>query len=106
MMKGALHRGDRAGTEDPDPTRGLSLLLLSVATSIDALAVGLSFALLDEPILIPALVIGAVAFAMTLLGARIGPVLGRLAGRRAELAGALVLVAIAGKILIDHLQLM
>jgi len=92
---------DRPGPQDP--TRGLNLLLLAVATSIDAMAVGLSLAMLSVPILYPALVIGAVAFAMTLVGARIGPVLGRLAGKRAELAGALVLFAIAVKILINHL---
>jgi putative Mn2+ efflux pump MntP len=92
---------DRPGPQDP--TRGLNLLLLAVATSIDALAVGLSLAMLSVPILYPALVFGAVAFAMTLVGARIGPVLGGLAGKRAELAGALVLFAISIKILIDHL---
>jgi putative Mn2+ efflux pump MntP len=93
----------RQGSQDP--TRGLNLLILALATSIDALAVGLSLAMLSVPILYPALVIGAVAFAATLLGARLGPVLGRLAGKRAELAGALVLFAIAVKILIDHLGL-
>jgi len=92
---------DRPGPQDP--TRGLHLLLLSVATSIDALAVGLSLAMLSVPILYPALVIGAVAFAVTLLGTRLGPVLGRLVGKRAELAGALVLFVIAIKILVDHL---
>jgi len=86
-----------------DPTRGLKLLLLAVATSIDALAVGLSLAMLSVSILIPALVIGIVAFTLSLLGARLGPVLGRLAGKRAELAGALVLFVIAVKILVDHL---
>jgi putative Mn2+ efflux pump MntP len=86
-----------------DPTLGPNLLLLSVATSIDALAVGLSLSMLNVPILNPALVIGAVAFAMTLLGARLGPMFGRLAGKRAELAGALVLLAIAAKILVEHL---
>ena len=86
-----------------DPTRGWSLLVLSVATSIDAWAVGLSFALLQVPILYPALVIGLVALTMTLLGTRIGPVLGRLAGKRAGLVGAAVLSFIAVKILIEHL---
>ncbi len=87
-----------------DPIRGLSLLVLSVATSIDALAVGLSLALLQVPILYPALVIGLVALVLTLLGTRIGPVLGRLAGKRAGLVGAFVLCVIAIKILIDHLM--
>jgi putative Mn2+ efflux pump MntP len=86
-----------------DPTRGHRLLLLSVATSIDALAVGLSLAVLEVRIFYPAAVIGVVAFGMTVLGARLGPVLGRLAGRRAELAGGLVLIGIGIKIVIDHL---
>ncbi len=90
-------------SDSADPTRGLSLIVLSVATSIDALAVGLSLALLQVPILYPALVIGLVALAMTLVGTRIGPVLGRLAGKRAGLVGAAVLCFIAVKILIDHL---
>jgi putative Mn2+ efflux pump MntP len=92
---------DKPGPQDL--TRGLNLLMLSVATSIDALAVGLSLAMLSVPILYPALVIGAVAFAVTFLGTRLGPVFGRLAGKRAELVGALVLFAIAIKILVDHL---
>ena len=102
MVHGSLRTRD-AGPPPGDPTRGLNLLLLAVATSIDALAVGLSLAMLSVPILYPALVIGGVAFAMTLVGARIGPVLGRLSGKRAELVGALVLFAIAIKILVDHL---
>ncbi len=97
----------RPGTEPKgqpaDPTRGLSLVVLSVATSIDALAVGLSLALLQASILFPCLLIGLVAMGMTLVGTRIGPLLGRLAGRRAELIGALVLCIIGAKILFDHL---
>jgi len=86
-----------------DPTRGLTLLVLSLATSMDALAVGLSLGTLGLPILVPAAVIGAVTFVITFAGTKIGPALGRLAGRWAELAGGLVLLAIAAKILVDHL---
>jgi putative Mn2+ efflux pump MntP len=103
MVYESFRAQDTGRRGSQDPTRGLNLLLLAVATSIDALAVGLSLALLSVPILYPALVIGAVAFGMTLLGTRLGPVLGRLAGKRAELAGALVLFAIAIKILMEHL---
>ena len=100
----SLKAPDASRPEGRDPTRGINLLLLAVATSLDALAVGLSFGLLEIAILPPALVIGGVAFGMTLAGARLGPVLGRLAGKRAELFGALVLLAIAAKILLDHLR--
>lgn len=85
-----------------DKTRGLTLIILSVATSIDAFAVGLSLAVLNVMIWLPAAVIGAVAFLMTGLGASLGPLVGRVVGRRAELAGGLVLIGIGIKILIDH----
>jgi len=86
-----------------DPTRGASRFVLSVATSLDALAVGLSLAALRVDIIVPAVVIGLVAFAMTVLGMKIGPIVGRLIDRRAELIGGLVLTAIGIKILADHL---
>ena len=86
-----------------DQTRGLFLLILSVATSIDALAVGLSFAALELPIFVPALIIGLVAFILTIVGTKIGPLFGRLVGKRAELIGGSVLILIGIKILMDHL---
>ena len=86
-----------------DPTRGLNLFVLSVATSIDAFAVGISFAALQTAILFPAGVIGVVAFLMTLLGTKIGPPLGRLAGKKAELFGGLLLILIGVKILFEHI---
>ncbi len=86
-----------------DPTKGISLLVLSVATSIDALAVGLSLAALQVAILYPAIVIGLVAFFMTVLGVKIGPFLGRLVGKRAGLLGGLIRILIGIKTLLDHL---
>jgi manganese efflux pump family protein len=77
-----------------DPTRGASLVLLSVATSIDALAVGLGMALVGVPVLYPAVVIGAVAANMTVLGLYIGKRAGHLLGRRMEVVGGAVLVLI------------
>jgi putative Mn2+ efflux pump MntP len=87
-----------------DKTRGGHLILLSLATSIDALAVGLSLAALDVPVIYPAAVIGVVAFLVTASGTKIGPVLGKWIGKWAELAGGIVLLAIAAKILVDHLS--
>jgi manganese efflux pump family protein len=88
----------------PDQTRGARLLLLSVATSIDALAVGLSLGVIQTSILYPASVIGVVCFIMTLVGARLGPVVGRAVGKRAELLGGLILIGIGLRILYDHLR--
>lgn len=90
-------------SDQTDSTRGFSLLILSVATSIDALAVGMSLAALQVTILYPASVIGIIAFLMTILGTRIGPPLGRLVGRSAELLGGLILILIGVKILLEHL---
>jgi len=90
--------------ETRDRTKGWPLIVLSLATSLDALAVGLSFAALGAPILLPAVVIGIVCFSMTLAGAKIGPILGKLAGEWAEAAGGVVLILIAVKILFEHLS--
>ncbi|MGQ9524280.1 MAG: manganese efflux pump MntP [Armatimonadota bacterium] len=98
----ALTDGDEVVRQDP--TRGLSLVMLSVATSVDALAVGLSFAMLRVTIWYPAAVIGAVAGTMTLIGVRLGSRLGARFGKRIEVVGGLVLIAIGAKILFDHLS--
>lgn len=79
------------------------LLVLAVATSIDALAVGVSFSVLNTDIWLPAVLIGLVAFGFSfaggVLGCRIGPLLGKIA----EVAGGLILIGIGVKILLDHL---
>ena len=91
----------------PDPTRGLTLLMLSVATSIDALAVGLSLGVLEVAIWYPALIIGVVTAALTalgmLIGSRLSHSLGARFGRWTELVGGLVLIAIGVKILVEHI---
>jgi len=86
-----------------DPTKGWDLVILSVATSIDALAVGLSLAVIGERILKPAIIIGLVAAAFTLIGMRLGRKIGALWGKRVEAAGGIVLIAIGLRILIAHL---
>ena len=78
--------------------------MLSIATSIDALAIGLSLAMLGVGIWYPSVVIGIVAGGMTLAGLRIGGRLGRLFGRRMEFAGGLVLIGIGARILVEHLS--
>ena len=88
--------------EKADQTRGWPLLLLSIATSIDALAVGFSFSVLKNPILFPALIIGIICFVMTTVGMIFGKVLAKIFGKKVEIFGGLVLIAIGVKILIDH----
>jgi putative Mn2+ efflux pump MntP len=86
-----------------DPTQGLTLVMLSMATSIDALAVGLSFAFLKIPILYPSIVIGMVAFIMTMIGMVFGEKLGGVMGKKVEGVGGIILIGIGVKILIEHL---
>ena len=78
------------------------LCLLAIATSIDALAVGVSMAFMNVPVLLSAVVIGVVAFVLSVVGGLAGRRLGALFQRRAELVGGLVLVGIGIKILVEH----
>ncbi len=99
-------RGGGGEDEQPfgggDPTRGRWLVLFSVATSIDALAVGLSLSLLAVPILLPSVVIGIVAAVFTLLGMYFGSRLRSSNPRYLEIAGGLILIGIGTKILLEH----
>ena len=87
-----------------DPTRGWSLVTLSVATSIDALAVGLSMALLGVSIWMPSIVIGLVAAGMSLVGICLGSRLGGATRHWAERIGGLVLIAIGLRIVVAHVS--
>jgi len=97
-----------AGREDDksrgDPTRGLSLVMLSVGTSIDALAAGLGFSVLGLSIWLPAVIIGITALAFTALGLHLGVWIGlRIPiGKYAALLGGAVLILIGVRILFDH----
>lgn len=77
--------------------------LLAVATSIDALAVGFSFAMVKVAILEPVIVIGCITFAMSFLGVWIGTRFGSFFEKKVELVGGLVLIGIGLKILLEHL---
>ena len=98
-------RGEEEGNGGKDPTRGMSLVVLSVATSIDALAVGISLGVLhNEGIVYPGVVIGIVACTFTAVGLHLGKRLGAVFGKRMEIVGGIVLIGIGVKILIDHLS--
>jgi putative Mn2+ efflux pump MntP len=83
-----------------DPTRGLRLMTLCVATSLDALAVGLSLAMIGERIWYPSAVIGVVTAALSLLGIRLGNRLRGAFGKRMEQIGGIILITIGVKILL------
>ncbi|MDR1396171.1 MAG: manganese efflux pump MntP family protein [Desulfarculales bacterium] len=90
-----------------DPTQGLSLLVLGLATSLDALAVGISLAFLGVAIWTAAAVIGIVCFTMTMLALRLGKLICRLPsfsqpGNKAGALGGVVLLAIGFRILYEH----
>lgn len=87
----------------PDPTRGASLVALSLATSIDALAVGLSFAVLDVNVWYPCLVIGVITAGLTATGMHFGSRIGAHYGHLIEAAGGIVLIGIGVKILVSGL---
>lgn len=101
MIKEAF---DEEDASQGDPTRGMTLIILSIATSIDALAVGLSLSMLGISVWWPSLVIGIVALAFTTLGLRIGKTAAqaRSLGKYAELLGGSVLIGIGLKILWEH----
>ena len=86
-----------------DPTRGWSLVILSVATSIDALAVGLSLAVVGVAVWFPSVIIGIVAGLMTILGMHLGRKIGIKFGHRMEFVGGVILIAIGLKILLEHI---
>lgn len=85
-----------------DPTRGWNLVILSIATSIDALAVGLSFAMLNITIWYPCVIIGIVTAVVTSAGMLLGSRVGARFGRRVEILGGAILILIGLKILFDH----
>ena len=91
----------RGGAEDP--SRGFSLLALSTAVSIDALAVGLGLGMMRIRIWTPSVVIGIVAAAMSLLGILLGTRLHSRFGRIAEVLGGVILILIAVRIVYTHL---
>ena len=86
-----------------DPSRGSMLIILSIAVSIDALAVGLSLAVMRVSIFYPALVIGIITGGLSLLGLRLGGRLGQAFGKRMEIIGGLILIGIGLRVLISHL---
>jgi putative Mn2+ efflux pump MntP len=102
-----IYNGCKADEEEEEKTTHHSFFLLAttaVATSIDALAVGVGLAFINVNIFLAAAAIGIATTTMVTLGTMLGRVLGTLAGRRAEIAGGVVLMLIGSTILYEHLS--
>lgn len=103
MVLSGLAEEDEKENFKKDPSRGLTLVMLSIATSIDALAVGLSFAMLRTPILTASITIGVITGALSFFGVQLGRKLGTKFGERMEIVGGVVLIAIGLRILFSHM---
>lgn len=92
--------------DDEDDSKVFSikeLLILSIATSIDAFAVGITFAILNTPIITPIIVIGLVTFILSFIGVYIGKNIGHLFENKIEILGGLILIGIGLKILLENI---
>jgi putative Mn2+ efflux pump MntP len=96
-------RPEHSRDKEVDITKGLLLITLSVATSIDALAVGLSFSFLQVDIAMASITIGTVAFLVTTIGFWAGKRVSKIIGKWAEVIGGIILLAIAFRILLSHI---
>jgi putative Mn2+ efflux pump MntP len=102
MIRSGLEVG--GGEQMNDPSRGWRLVLLAIATSIDALAVGFSLGLVGMTIWYPAVVIGVVTGLVSWMGIFLGNRLGQKLGKRMEIIGGIVLILIGIRILLSHLR--
>jgi putative Mn2+ efflux pump MntP len=97
----------REEEEERKETHGLLILILTaIGTSIDAMAVGVTLALMDVNIWMMALMIGGATFLMSTIGVMTGHLIGTKAGRGAEILGGLCLIGIGAKILLEHLGML
>lgn len=101
-----IHKALKGADCDPiDPTNFQVLLMLSIATSIDALAVGVTFAFLEMTIILPILIIGLITFVISAFGVSLGHKLGCHLGKTAAIVGGVILIIIGIEILIKHLSI-
>lgn len=99
MIYEAFHEKE----EKCDYCSNRTLVMLSIATSIDSLAVGVGLAFLKAPVVLSAAVIGLMSFLAPFVGISIGEKAGEKLGSKAEIAGGIILILIGVKILVEHL---
>lgn len=104
MIRESMSKEDKEDKEANESLDFKTMLMLAVATSIDALAVGVTFAFLQVNILAAVSVIGLITFLLSVMGVKIGNVFGIRYKAKAELAGGIILIILGVKILIEHLM--
>lgn len=108
MVVEAIREKDEAvevGKMDP-PLDLKEMFILAIATSIDALAVGITFAFLQVPIVEAVSIIGITTFVISVIGVYVGNFFGNRYKKKAELAGGMILILIGLKILLEHLGIL
>ena len=107
MLKEAFEKGDSCSVQDADLSFK-TMLLMAIATSIDALAVGISLAMVLDvsKIFLAVLLIGLMTCSLSALGVKIGNVFGCKFEKRAQIAGGVILILLGTKILLEHLVIL
>ena len=107
MLKEAFEKGDCCSVQDADLSFK-TMLLMAIATSVDALAVGISLAMVLEvsQIFLAVALIGLMTCALSALGVKIGNVFGCKFEKRAQIAGGVILILLGTKILLEHLEIL
>jgi putative Mn2+ efflux pump MntP len=105
MIRESLQEDDEEEDQE-DRLDYKELFLLAIATSIDALAVGITFAFLQVEIISSVLLIGAITFVISFVGVIIGNVFGNRFKSKAEIIGGIILILIGIKILLEHLNIL
>lgn len=103
LVEAIRNKEDEEAIEYDQPLNHGEMFLLAIATSIDALAAGISFAAIETPIVPAASVIGVITFGLSIAGVCIGNRFGTRFKRKAEIAGGVILILIGIKILIEHI---
>lgn len=103
MIKEALSKEEESAS---DSLAFKEMLILAIATSIDALAVGVTFAFLQVQIVAAVLFIGVITFTLSTVGVKIGNVFGSRYKSKAEMAGGIILILMGVKILLEHLGIL
>lgn len=106
MIKEALSKEEECEDCGNASLDSKNMLMLAIATSIDALAVGITFAFLEVNIIEAVCLIGIITFVLSIIGVKVGQIFGSKYKSKAELAGGIVLILIGLKILLEHLHIL
>ena len=106
VVEAVREKGEKEIGEMDLPLNHKEMLVLAVATSIDALAVGITFAFLDVPIAEAVIIIGCTTFVLSILGVVVGNYFGSRYKKKAEITGGIILILMGLKILLEHLEIL